>query len=82
MTLIVLKSISIFVMILEVLLLLYILMGIIHINFFKKILTFLLEPILLPIQILMKHSVFHTPVSDLSPIVVVLLLSCIEQILL
>lgn len=81
MTVIVLKSLSIFIMILEVLLLLYILMGIFHIQFLKKILTFLLEPILYPIQRLMKHSVFHTPVSDLSPIVAVLLLSYIGQIL-
>lgn len=81
MIMIVLRSLSIFIMILEVLLLLYIFMGMIHIRFLKKILAILLEPILLPIQILMKHSVFHTPISDLSPIVAVLLLSYIEQVI-
>ncbi len=81
MIMIVLRSLSIFIMILEVLLLLYIFMGMIHVRSLKKILTILLEPILLPIQILMKHSVFHTPISDLSPIVAVLLLSYIEQVI-
>ena len=81
MSVIILKSLSIFIMILEVLLLIYIFMDMIHIRFLKKTLTFLLESILSPIQAMMRHSVFHTPVTDLSPIVAVLVLSYIEQLL-
>lgn len=78
---ILMKSISIFIMILEVILLVYILLSMFHIGFLKRPISFLLEPILLPIQKLMKHSVFHSPVYDISPIMAFLILSYIEKIL-
>ncbi len=81
MTLVLLKSISIFITILEVVLLVYIFLSMFHIGFLKKPIYILLEPILIPIQKLMRHSVFHTPISDISPIMAFLILSYIEQML-
>lgn len=81
MILVLLKSLSIFITILEVILLLYIFLSMFHVGFLMKPISFLLEPILMPIQRLMRHSVFHTPVLDTSPIMVFLILSYIEQML-
>ena len=75
------KSLTIFIMILEVVLLIYIFLSMFHIGMLKRPLSIILEPILLPIQILMKHSVFLSPVSDLSPIMAFLILSYIQQFL-
>jgi uncharacterized protein YggT (Ycf19 family) len=81
MVFVLIKSLIIFITIIEVILLVYIFLGMFHIGFLKKPITLLLEPILLPIQILMKHSVFHSPVSDISPIMAFIILSYIEQLL-
>lgn len=81
MTFVVIKSISIFLMGLEVLLLIHIFLSMFHVKLIKKIISILVEPILLPIQRMMKHSVFHSPVFDISPIVAILVISYIEQIL-
>lgn len=81
MAVVVLKSISILIMILEVLLLLYIFLDMFHVKVLKKIFNFLLEPILLPIQALLRHSVFHTMISDISPIIAILILSWVGELL-
>jgi uncharacterized protein YggT (Ycf19 family) len=81
MMLVLLESLSIFITILEVVLLVYIFLSMFHVGFLVKPISFLLEPILMPIQKLMRHSVFHTPVSDISPIMAFLILSYIEQML-
>lgn len=81
MILVLLKSLSIFITILEVVLLIYIFLSMFHVGFLRKPISFLLDPILIPIQKLMRHSVFHTPVSDISPIMAFLILSYIQQML-
>ncbi len=78
---VVLRSLSIFLMGLEILLLVYIFLSMFHVKLIKKIISNLVEPILLPIQMLMRHSVLHSPVFDISPIIAILVISYVEQIL-
>lgn len=75
------EALKIFIILLEALLLINIFLSMFPIAFLKKPIGFLLEPILLPIQKLLKHSVFHSPVSDMSPIMAFIVLSYIQQII-
>lgn len=74
-----LRSLSIFITALEVLLLLYIFFSMLPVGRLSKVIYIFVEPILMPIQYLFHRSVLDTPVIDLSPIVAVLILSYIGQ---
>ena len=81
MVFVVLRSLSIFLMGLEVILLIHIFLSMFHMKVIKKVISFLTEPILLPIQWMLRHSVLHSPVLDISPIIAILVITYVEQIL-
>ena len=45
---------------------------------FKGILSELLEPMLLPIRFCLRHSIFHTKLIDLSPLLALIILSYLQ----
>lgn len=70
MTSVIYQVFYIFFVVLEIFLFLYILTSSLRINGkIKSLLYFLIEPVITPVKYLLKHSIFNTPVADLSPII-------------
>lgn len=64
------NALYIFFIVLEIILFLYVITSWFPINhFIKNFLTVLIDPILIPVRYLLKHSIFNTPTADLSPII-------------
>jgi YggT family protein len=63
-------TLYIFFIVLEIILFLYVITSWFPINVkFKNFLLTLLDPILVPIRYLLKHSIFNTPAADLSIVI-------------
>lgn len=60
----------VFFVVLEIILFLYILTSWFRINGkVKSVLFTLIEPVIIPVKYLLKHSIFNSPAADLSPII-------------
>ncbi len=75
------KSFSIFFTILQSFLLIQIFVDMFSVSLIKKMLRFVLDPILNPIRMLLSHSSFFTAIMDLSPIIAFLILSYLQQLI-
>lgn len=63
-------ALYIFFIVLEIILFLYVITSWFPVNArFKNFLLTLLDPVLIPIRYLLKHSIFNTPTADLSVII-------------
>ncbi|WMJ88245.1 YggT family protein [Anaerocolumna sp. MB42-C2] len=63
-------ALYIFFIVLEIVLFLYVITSWFPVNNrFKSIISFLIDPILVPVRYLLKHSIFNTPTADLSPVI-------------
>ena len=63
-------ALYIFFIVLEIFLFLYVIISWLPVNNrFKSIICFLIDPILVPVRYLLKHSIFNTPTADLSPVI-------------
>jgi YggT family protein len=70
MTHLIFNALYVFFIILEMILFLYVLTSWFPINNnFKSFLAVLIDPILVPVRYLLKHSIFNTPTADLSPVI-------------
>lgn len=64
------NALYVFFIVLEMILFLYVITSWFPINHnIKSFLVVLIEPILVPVRYLLKHSIFNTPAADLSPII-------------
>jgi uncharacterized protein YggT (Ycf19 family) len=74
------NALYVFFVVLEMILFLYILTSWFPIgNRIKNMLIVLLDPILVPVRFLLKHSIFNTTAADLSPIIGLLIISFFQQ---
>ncbi|QHQ62258.1 YggT family protein [Anaerocolumna sedimenticola] len=63
-------ALYIFFIVIEMILFLYVITSWFPINNrFKNLICFLIDPILVPVRYLLKHSIFNTPTADLSPVI-------------
>jgi YGGT family. len=70
----------IFFVVLEIILFLYIITSWIPMNNrFRDLLVTLLAPVLEPVRVLLRHSIFNTPAADLSPIIGLVVISFLQQ---
>lgn len=74
------QSLSIFFTILEALLLLDLFCSMLRIQGLRKPLDFMLNPILAPVRTMMSHSVFHSPMTDISPIIAFIVLTYLGEL--
>ncbi len=64
------NTLYVFFIVLEMILFLYVITSWFPINNrIKSILVTLIDPILMPVRYLLKHSIFNTPAADLSPVI-------------
>ncbi|MBE5960284.1 MAG: hypothetical protein E7256_02685 [Lachnospiraceae bacterium] len=77
----ILRSASIFLIGLEILLFIQLFTGFLQGGFIRNQLAFLLDPILNPIRHLLKHSIFQTSVSDMSPLIAFIIITYVQQLL-
>ncbi len=64
------NALYVFFIVLEMILFLYVITSWFPVNNrFKNFLTVLIDPILIPVRYLLKHSIFNTPAADLSPVI-------------
>ncbi|MDF2950951.1 MAG: hypothetical protein K0S18_534 [Anaerocolumna sp.] len=71
-----------FFIFLELLIYVYILTSWLPLSYgFKSKLNILINPILEPIRFILKRSIFHTPIIDLSPIIGLVVITFLQQLI-
>lgn len=74
------NSLYVFFIVLEIVLFTYFITTWFPINSrFKGLLVTLLDPILIPIRYLMKHSIFNTKVADISPMIALVVILFLQS---
>jgi uncharacterized protein YggT (Ycf19 family) len=64
------NTLYVFFIVLEMILFLYVITSWFPISHsIKGFLAVLIDPVLVPVRYLLKHSIFNTPAADLSPII-------------
>lgn len=77
----VIYCINIFIIVLEVIVLLYLIQTVVHLGSFLRKLTYMLViPVLDPVQRIMKRSVMNHFSLDLSPYILLILLCYLERV--
>lgn len=77
----IIRSLSIFIIVLEIILFFYIFLRFLPIQKIGNVIEGIVEPILKPIRFLLKHSVFQSGSLDSSPIIAFIVLTYFGQLL-
>lgn len=77
----IIRSLTIFIICLEIMLFFYMFISILPMRGIRNFIDTVLDPVLRPIRFLMKHSIFQSGSSDASPIVAFVVLSYFMQLL-